>query len=49
MKDFLEFIQSSEEEIYNYLNYIEAYQIDGIFFWFPVLILILVLILIFSM
>jgi hypothetical protein len=22
-------IQASEEEIYNYLNFIEAYQIDG--------------------
>lgn len=29
MKDFLELIQSSEDEIYNYLNYIEAFQIDG--------------------
>lgn len=29
MKDFLEIIQSSEEEIYSYLNYIEAYKIDG--------------------
>jgi len=28
VKDFLENIQSSEEEIYNYLNYIEAYKID---------------------
>ena len=27
--DFLNIIQSSEEEIYNYLNYIEAYKIDG--------------------
>jgi len=29
IKDLLEIIQSSEEEIYNYLNYIEAFQIDG--------------------
>lgn len=29
MADFLEIIQSSEEEIYDYLNYIEAYKING--------------------
>jgi len=27
--DFLEIIQSSEDEIYKYLNYIEAFNIDG--------------------
>ena len=29
ISDFLDMIQASEEEIYNYLNFIEAYQIDG--------------------
>ena len=29
MNDLLDIIQASEEEIYNYLNYIEAYKIDG--------------------
>jgi hypothetical protein len=28
MNDLLDIIQASEEEIYNYLNYIEAYKID---------------------
>ena len=28
--DFLEIIQASEDEIYKYLNYIEAFNIDGI-------------------
>ena len=27
--DFLDLIQSSETEIYNYLNYLEAFNIDG--------------------
>jgi hypothetical protein len=27
--DFLELIQSSEDQIYKYLNYIEAFNIDG--------------------
>lgn len=26
---FLDFIQASEEEVYNYLNFIQAFQIDG--------------------
>ncbi len=34
MTDFLDMIQSSETEIYNYLNFIEAYQIDGEYFCF---------------
>lgn len=29
INDLLEIIQASEEEIYSYLNYIEAFQIDG--------------------
>lgn len=29
MDDFLESIQASEVEIYEYLNFIEAYKIDG--------------------
>ena len=29
INDLLEIIQASEEEIYNYLNYIEAFQING--------------------
>lgn len=29
MDDLLEIIQASEDEIYYYLNYIEAYKIDG--------------------
>ncbi len=33
MSDFLEMIQSSEEEIYSYLNYIEAYKIEGEYFF----------------
>lgn len=33
MNDFLEIIQGSEEEIYAYLNYIEAFQIDGRLFY----------------
>ncbi|CAF0865449.1 unnamed protein product [Brachionus calyciflorus] len=31
MNDFLDQIQSSEDEIYSYLNFIKAFQIDG--FW----------------
>jgi hypothetical protein len=27
--DFLELIQASEDQIYKYLNYIEAFNIDG--------------------
>ena len=30
--DFLDVIQASEDEIYKYLNYIEAFNIDGKFF-----------------
>lgn len=29
INNFLEFVQGSEEEIYRYLNFIQAYQIDG--------------------
>jgi sister chromatid cohesion protein DCC1 len=29
INDFLDLIQASEAEIYNYLNYIQAFQIDG--------------------
>ena len=29
MNDLLNMIQSSEDEMYHYLNYIEAYKIDG--------------------
>lgn len=29
MEDLLEIIQASEDEVYSYLNYIEAYKIDS--------------------
>ena len=40
MSDLLNIIQSSEDEMYNYLNYIEAYKIDGEKFYGKINILI---------